>query len=102
MKKHDPLDLTGQERTREDAEKARKLDRDQEKADFAWLMSDKRGRRFIWRMLEVTGVYRSSFTGNSETFFREGSRNVGLKLISDIHEFAPDSYTTMLEEHRKK
>ena len=102
MTKRDPTDLRGQERHREDVEQARKVERDQEKADFAWLMSDKRGRRFIWRMLETTGVYRSSFTGNSETFFREGSRNVGLKLISDIHEFAPDAYPMMLEEQRKK
>ncbi len=102
MTKRDPTDLRGQERHREDVEQARKLERDQEKADFAWLMSDRRGRRFIWRMLETTGVYRSSFTGNSETFFREGARNVGLKLISDIHEFAPDAYPLMLEEQRKK
>lgn len=102
MKQRDPHDLRGQERQREDAEQARKLEHDQEKADFAWLMSDKRGRRFIWRMLEATGVYRSSFTGNSETFFREGARNVGLQLISNIHEFTPDVYTTMLEEQRKK
>lgn len=102
MTKRDPTDLRGQERHREDVEQARKVERDQEKADFAWLMNDKRGRRFIWRMLETTGVYRSSFTGNSETFFREGARNVGLKLISDIHEFAPDAYPMMLEEQRKK
>ena len=102
MKKHDPLDLHGQERQREDAERQRKLDRDQEKADFAWLMSDKRGRRFMWRMLGVTGIYRSSFTGNSETFFKEGMRNVGLKLITDIHEYAPDAYVQMIEEHKQK
>jgi hypothetical protein len=102
MKKHDPMDLRGQDRQREDVEQARKLERDQEKSDFAWLMSDKRGRRFMWRMLDVTGVYRTSFTGNSTTFFNEGQRNVGLKLIANIHEFAPDSYPTMLEEHRKK
>jgi hypothetical protein len=102
MKQRDPLDIRGQERQREDIESARKLERDQEKADFAWIMSDRRGRRFMWHMLEVTGVYRTSFTGNSTTFFNEGQRNVGLKLISDIHEFAPDSYTTMLEEQRKK
>lgn len=102
MKKHDPLDLRGQERQRDDVEQARKVERDQEKADFAWLMSDKRGRRFMWRMLEVTGVYRTSFTGNSTTFFNEGMRNVGLQLIANIHEFAPDAYTTMLDEQRKK
>jgi hypothetical protein len=102
MKKNDPLDLRGQERRREDIENQRKLERDIEKADFAWLMSDKRGRRFMWRMLEFTGLYRSSFTGNNETFFKEGARNVGLRLISDIHEFAPESYTQMLDEQRKK
>ena len=102
MKKHDPLDLCGQERQREDVEQARKLERDQEKTDFAWLMSDKRGRRFMWRMLEVTGVYRTSFTGNSTTFFNEGMRNVGLQLIANIHEFAPDAYPMMLDEQRKK
>jgi hypothetical protein len=98
----DPLDLRGQERDRDNIERKRKLAREQDKADFAWLMSDARGRRFIWRMLELTGVYRSSFTGNSETFFREGARNVGLAIIADIHEFAPESYVPMLEEHRKK
>lgn len=102
MKKHDPFDLRGQDRRREDIETLRKVERDQEKADFAWLMSDKRGRRFMWRMLDFTGIYRSSFTGNNETFFKEGARNVGLKLISDIHEFTPDAYTTMLEEQRTK
>jgi hypothetical protein len=102
MKKNDPLDLRGQERRREDIENQRKLERDIEKADFAWLMSDTRGRRFMWRMLEFTGLYRSSFTGNNETFFKEGARNVGLRLISDIHEFAPESYTQMLDEQRKK
>jgi hypothetical protein len=102
MKKHDPTDLAGQERSRADQEQAMKVARDQEKADFAWLMSDKRGRRFMWRMLEVTGVYRSSFTGNSETFFREGARNVGLKLMADIHDYAPESYLLMLDEQRKR
>ncbi len=101
-KPRDPLDLAGAERHREKTELERKAARDLEKSDFAWLMSDARGRRFMWRLLEVTGLYRSSFTGNSETFFREGARNVGLKMISDIHEFTPDAYPTMLMEQRKK
>lgn len=77
-------------------EKARR----QEVDDLRWMMSDKRGRRVMWRLLETTGVYRSSFTGNSETFFREGQRNVGLKLLADIHENCPDAFVTMLKEHK--
>lgn len=77
-------------------EKARRLEVD----DLRWMMSDKRGRRVMWRLLETSGVYRSSFTGNSETFFREGQRNVGLKLLADIHEHCPDAFVLMLKEHR--
>lgn len=101
MKKHDPLDLRGQERQREDVEQARKLERDQEKTDFAWLMSDKRGRRFMWRMLDRTGVFRNPFTGNSETFFRCGEMNVGQKLMADMTAFSPEAYLLMIEEQKK-
>lgn len=73
-----------------------------EEDDFRWLMNDKRGRRIVWRLLEKTGVYRSSFTGNSETFFREGQRNVGLMLIEQIHALAPEAYVLMLTEAKTK
>ena len=52
----------------------------------------------MWRLLERTGVFRTSFTGNSETFFREGQRNVGLMLMAQIHEVCPDQYALMLKE----
>ena len=29
-------------------------------------------------------------TGNSQTFFREGQRAIGLWLLNEIHEAAPD------------
>jgi len=66
-----------------------------------WLMGNKRGRRIMWRLLEKTGVYRCSFTGNSTTFFNEGQRNVGLMLTAQIHEHAPDAYALMLKERRE-
>ena len=67
-------------------------------ADLRWIMSDPRGRRFIWRLLGITGIFRSSFTGNSETFFREGERNVGLKLLTDVTRDANDFYLTAQQE----
>ena len=69
-----------------------------EAADLRWIMSDARGRRFIWRMLGITGIFRSSFTGNSETFFREGERNVGLKLLTEVTRDANDLYLTAQQE----
>jgi hypothetical protein len=98
MSNYDPLDLRGQEEAKEELNERTKLTLQVEQDDFKWLMSSKRGRRIMWRLLEKTGVYRSSFTGNSETFFREGMRNVGLMLMAQVNEFSPDQYSMMLKE----
>lgn len=96
-----PLDQLDPDEQRK-AKAADALRRRREEDDFRWLMNDKRGRRVVWRLLENTGVYKTSFTGNSETFFREGQRNVGLMLISQIHELTPEAYVLMLNEARSK
>jgi hypothetical protein len=80
------------------AEVARLTQRDND--DLQWLMADKRGRRVMQRLLDKAGIYRSSFTGNSETFFREGERNVGLYWVARIHEVCPDRYLLMIKEQR--
>ena len=98
MSDFDPFDLRGQERKKDESDERIKLIVEQEKDDFKWLMGSKRGRRIVWRLLERTGVYRSSFTGNSEPFFREGQRNVGLMLMAQINECSPDQYALMLKE----
>lgn len=55
-------------------------------------------RFFLWDLLEFCGINRGSFTGNSETFFLEGSRNVGLKLQYDLTKHFPESYVAMMKE----
>ena len=96
--RRDPTDIRRQEAEAQRDERAAKVKRDKEVADFKQVVSTKEGRRFIWRLLEEAGVYRSSFTGTSQTFFLEGQRNMGLLLIREIHEICPDVYTTMLKE----
>lgn len=96
----DPTDFLGQEQRRNDDKLDADRKRKQEADDIRWLMAHKQGRRILWRVLEQAGIYRTSFTGNSETFFREGKRALGLFLLSDVHEFAPDSYVTMLKERK--
>jgi hypothetical protein len=54
----------------------------------------------MWRMLCTTGMRRSSYTGNSETYFREGERNVGLRMQQEIERIAFDEYLLMLKEAR--
>lgn len=42
---------------------------------------DSSGRMVLWDILEFCGVFRSSFTGNSKTYFNEGQRDVGLYIL---------------------
>lgn len=67
--------------------------------DMRWLMSTVQGRRVVWRLLERAGIYRTSFSANTnETFFNEGARNVGLFLVAEIHAHAPEMYALMTNE----
>lgn len=61
-----------------------KKDQDQETADMKAILATDSGKRFIRRLLRFCGVFQTSFTGNSRTFFLEGQRNVGLMLITEI------------------
>lgn len=79
-----------------DREKRRAMrDRD----DLKQILETKSGRRFIWRLLnDECGVFRTSMTGNSTTFFNEGARNVGLKLLAWVNDTRPEAYVEMLKE----
>ena len=96
-----PTDLAGQALDEQQETLAAKEERDRQIADLKWLMKDQRGRRVMQRLMDKAGIYRTSFTGNSETFFREGERNVGLLFISEITEHCPEEFLLMLKEQRQ-
>ncbi len=70
-------------------------------AAFKAVMATREGRRYLWWLLDRCGVFRTSFTGNSTTFFNEGQRNVGLMLIADITTACPEAYIVMLNEAKE-
>ena len=99
---YDPLDTAAQQAAEAEATERAKIKAGNLADDFRWLMSNRRGRRLAWWLLDKAGVHRSSFTGNSNsTFFNEGMRNVGLALMAQILEVCPQQYTLMLDEARK-
>lgn len=98
---YDPTDTAGNEQVSRERKKQQRTEHYLVNEDMKWLMGSKRGRRIIWRILERAGIFRSSFTGNAETFFREGMRNVGLSLLSQIHEACPENYTLMVKEQNE-
>jgi len=76
-----------------------KQKRDRELSDIRKIVSMPEGRRFIWRVLSEAGIFRSSFTGSSSTFFLEGSRNQGLWVLRDLTEAKSDAFNQMLQEN---
>jgi hypothetical protein len=102
MNHSDPFDLQSQERaTAGNSDKA-KLAHQVEIDALKWLMSNKRGRRFVCRQLERAGVWRISFNTNALTMaFNEGMRNEGLRLMAQITTHCADRYTEMLKESKE-
>lgn len=70
----------------------------QRHADVREVMDSPAGRRFVWGSIRDAGTFGSSFTGNSETFFREGRRDVGIRLMSEVQTVCPELYVVMLTE----
>ena len=81
---------------------AEKLEREVFLNDVRHVLSSVQGRRFVWRILDMAGVYRSSFTGNSSTFFNEGARNIGLRVLSDVMDAKPEAFLLMQQEDKKR
>lgn len=78
--------------------KRQKEQRRQELKDVIFILSSSEGRRFFWRYLTFCGVFRTTFTGNNQTFFKEGERNIGLSLFADMNEAVPEAYAVMQRE----
>jgi hypothetical protein len=97
----DPFDKLAQERSRAQAESERRVAREAFVNNVGWLMSSPEGRRFMAGLLGRTHVFQSSFTGNSETFFREGRRDVGLQYLAVLNSHFSEQYVLMLTEQNQ-
>ena len=96
---YDPLDLRGQAKAKADRELRERIARENEEADIKWLMSSKRGRRIVWRLMDRAGVFRSSFNTNSMSMaFAEGNRNYGLQILGIIQTQCPELYPVMMKD----
>lgn len=79
-----------------------RLEQHREVEDLKWLMSNKRGRRIVYQLLEDAGVFRISFNTNAlQMAFNEGARNSGLKILTTIVSHCPTRYAEMIEESVK-
>lgn len=95
----DRINVTQRKAQEADRDKERERQLTVERDDTQWLMSTIQGRRFVWAQLSDAGVFRTSFTGNSETFFKEGQRDIGLRLLGKIMRHTPEAFSTMMAEN---
>lgn len=84
-----------------DRQRRRRFAAEREDSDLVWLMNQREGRRFVWRLLKACHLYESSFTGDNATFFREGERNVGLQILADIVRLCPELHARMFSESQE-
>jgi len=79
-----------------------KNDRRQELEDIKTLLNTGAGRRFFTRFFEDGRIFTTTFTGNSQTFFLEGHRNLALKYFNDICEASPERLTELMIRKENK
>lgn len=88
---------------REDEAKRRAMARaareaEQQGRDVAVLLDQVEFRRFLRRYLARCNVFQSTFTGNSETFFREGQRSIGTTMFGEVMAVAPQRFAQIMAE----
>ena len=96
----DPVDLAAQEvaaAEQAEDERTRQIILDD---DLLWEMQQKIGRRFVFRLLSDTGVFRNPYVdGNSEgTSFKCGEMNVGQRYLASIMRLCPELFHIMIKE----
>ena len=59
------------------------------------ILKSKQGQRVLWHILGLTGIYSTTFTGNSRTFFLEGKRAIGLDILQLLEDADKEAYARL-------
>jgi hypothetical protein len=78
------------------ADKEQALRRLTELEDIRWLLNTQQGHRFFKRLFTEGRVFQTTFTGNSNTFFLEGHRNLALRFFGDVVEACPERIASLM------
>ncbi len=68
-----------------------------DKEAYEFLLADPRGRWFIARLWSRNFGMTSTFTGNSDTFRREGARTVALTINDEIRQMGRDAILDLVK-----
>ena len=71
-------------------------------ANVRQLLKTRQGKDVIWHILSLCNIYSDTFTGNSQTFYLEGRRSVGLQVLQLLEDADPLAYAELLLEKNKE
>jgi len=60
------------------------------------------GKEVLWYILSLTNLYGDNFTGNSQTFYLEGKRAIGLQILQLLEDADPTAYPRLLLDKQKE
>ena len=71
--------------------------------DLKSVLQTKAGRSVLWQMLEQANVFGMSYTGEvNSTFFNEGARSAGNRLLVQIQQASQEAFLLMQKEHMER
>jgi hypothetical protein len=69
---------------------------------IAAIADTRQGREFLWWLFEICGVFTTSYTGNSDTYFNEGRRAVGNEVLHRLVEVKPEIFQAMIKSGKTR
>ena len=99
MTSESPFDAGDQGKVSKRKSKA-KLTAEREVADISAVLDTYEGRAFVWRLLEHSGMYETSFRGEEthRMAMAEGKRNFGIWLLNELLTIDPNYYIIIRNE----
>lgn len=70
--------------------------RPKDKEAYEFLLSDERGRWFLTKLLVANYYYKSTFTGNADTYRKEGARKAVLAVTDEIRKLGEEGVLQLL------
>ena len=71
-------------------------------SNVRWLMGNKRGRAFVFTILEDAKVFHSIFNSNAlQMAHAAGQKDFAFRLLDVVNRRCPDHYTKMMQEHHE-
>lgn len=97
--------LVGNAGSKQQVEKAKtteRIERDQQLDDLNSILNTEGGRRFLWRVLDHLGVFKSVFEPNSRIAYNAGLQDAGHFILAEIVEAQPEALLTMMKESQER